>query len=197
MKQLIPAVLILLHLAGCATRTVSNTPRTAIEQMLLSTAIDTALKKFELPELNGKKVHVDFTNLTGYDAEYMKVAVRARFAEIGATLSNEPDQAEYIAEVASGCLGTEYKSFLIGIPSIPVPGSTVPFPEASLFRKVEQTGIIKFLVFVHTNGNFVALNQYYARADRDESFFLWSRSQTKDDIRESWEKADLKLKQPN
>jgi hypothetical protein len=125
----------------------------------------------------------------------MKVAVRARFAEIGATLTDTSDQAEFTAEVASGCLGTEYKSFIIGIPSIPVPGSTTPTPEASIFRKVEQTGIMKFIIFVHARGQFVTLDQYYARSDRDESFFLWHRSQQKDSIRESWEKADAKIRQ--
>ncbi len=195
MKRLILAVIILIHFDGCATRAVSTTPRTAIEQMLLSTAVDTALKKFELPQVRDRKVYVDLTNLTGDDAGYMKVAVRARFAEIGATLTATPDQAEFIAEIASGCLGTEYKSFIIGIPSFPVPGSPTPLPELSLFREVEQTGIMKFLIFVHAQGRFVALDQYYARADRDETFFLWHRSQQKVNIRESWEKADAKIKQ--
>ena len=139
MKHLILAVLILIHLAGCSTRTVSNSPRTAIEQMLLSTAVDTALEKFELPQAKGKKVYIDLTNLTGSDSAYMKVAVRGRFAEIGATLTNTLEDAELIAEVASGCLGTEYKSFIIGIPSIPVPGSTIPTPEAFVLR-AQATG---------------------------------------------------------
>ncbi|MHC4103478.1 MAG: DUF6655 family protein, partial [Planctomycetota bacterium] len=109
MRCLTLAVLIVIHSAGCATRTVSNSPRTAIEQMLLSTAVDTALEKFELPQAKGKKVYIDLTNLSGPDSEYMKVAIRGRFAEIGATLTNTLDDAELIAEVASGCLGTEYK----------------------------------------------------------------------------------------
>ncbi|MHC4158812.1 MAG: hypothetical protein ACYSSO_07005, partial [Planctomycetota bacterium] len=66
-----------------------------------------------------------------------------------------------------------------------------------IFRKVEQTGIMKFLIFVHARGQFVALDQYYARSDRHESFFLWHRSQQKDNIRESWEKADAKVRQKN
>ena len=195
MKQIVLAVLVLVYLAGCATRSVSNTPRTAVEQLILSTAIDTALSKFQLPEVAGKKLYVDFTNLKGYDAEYVKVAVRARFAEIGATLADKPEQAEFIAEIASGCIGNEYKSFIMGIPALPIPGSAVPMPELALYRDVEQTGIVKFLIFVHANGNLVALDQYYARADRNESFLLWFRSQRKDQIRESWERADLELKQ--
>ena len=195
MRYLTPSVLVLIYLAGCSTRTVSNSPRTAIEQMLLSTAVDAALAKFELPQAKGKKVYVDLTNLTGPDSEYMKVAIRGRFAEIGATLSNTADEAELIAEVACGCLGTEYKSFIIGIPALPVPGSSVPMPELSIYRKVEQTGIMKFLIFVHAQGQFVALDQYYARSDRHENFCLWHRSQQKDNIRESWEKADAKIGQ--
>ena len=197
MRCLTLAVLILIHLTGCSTRTVSNSPRTAIEQMLLSTAVDAALEKFELPEAKGKKVYIDLANLSGTDSAYMKVAVRGRFAEIGAILTNTEGDAELTAEVASGCLGTEYKSFIIGLPSVPVPGSVIPTPEASVFRNVEQTGIMKFLIFVHARGKFVALNQYYAKSDREESFFLWHRSQRKDNIRESWEKADAKIKQKN
>ena len=178
----------LFFLVGCSTRTVSNSPRTAIEQMLLSTAVDAALEKFELPEVAGKKVYIDFSNLAGNDAGYMNVAVRGRFAELGATLTNSADEADLVAEVASGSLGTEYKSFIIGIPSIPVPGAGVPTPEAAIYRKVEQTGIMKFLIFVHAKGEFVSLDQYYARSDREESFFLWHRSQQKDNIRESWER---------
>ncbi len=186
MRYLTPAVLILIHLFGCSTRTVSNSPRTAIEQMLLSTAVDTALEKLELPQVKAKKLYIDLTNLTGPDSEYMRVAIRGRFAEIGAILTDSREDAQLTAEAASGCIGTEYKSFIIGIPSIPVPGSTIPTPEASVFRKVEQTGIMKFLIFVHAKGRFVALEQYYARADRQETFILWHRSQQEDNIRESW-----------
>ena len=189
----ITLIVLMVILSGCSTRTVSNTPRTAIEQMLLSTAVDAALEKFELDEARGKKVYIDLANLSGPDSAYMKVAVRGRFAEIGAILASTADDADLTAEVASGCLGTEYKSFIIGIPSIPVPGSGIPTPEASVFRSVEQTGIMKFLIFVHAKGKFVALEQYYAKSDREESFFLWHRSQQKDNIRESWEKADAKI----
>jgi len=195
MKQILLTASLSILLSGCATRSVSNTPRTAIEQLLLSAAVDAALEKFVLPEIGNRKIYIDFTNLSAYDAEYIKVAVRARFAELGATLLDKPDEAEYVAEVASGGLGNEYKSFLVGIPSIPMPGSPVPLPEVPLYKKVEQTGIMKLLIFVHTKGNFVALNQYHARADRDETFALWFRSVQKDDIREGWERADLKLEE--
>ncbi|KKK59768.1 hypothetical protein LCGC14_3031100, partial [marine sediment metagenome] len=36
---------------GCASRTTSNTPRTAVEQLLLSRAVDLSLEKFDVPEV--------------------------------------------------------------------------------------------------------------------------------------------------
>lgn len=160
---------------------------------MLSSAVDKALEKFRLPELSQKKAFVDFSNLKAYDQEYIKVAVRARIAELGATLVEKAEDADLVVEVASGALGIEYKNLVVGLPALPVPSSPVPFPEAPLYRTTEQTGIIKLLIFVHRKGKFVAANHYYAKADRDETFILWWRSQRHDDVREGWEKADLKL----
>ena len=178
---------------GCSSRSLSNTPRTAVEQLLLTAAVDRAMEKFELPEANGHRIWADFSNLGGIDKEYVKVAVRARLAQLGAILVDAGSDADYIAEIASGSLGTEYKTFLLGIPAFPVPNSPVPFPEAALYRTVEQTGIVKLMIFVHSEGRFVSLAHYYAKADRDETFLLWYRFQQHDDVRRGWEKADLRL----
>lgn len=194
MKQILGVVLVaVVCLAGCSGRQFSNTPRTAIEQMILTRAVDLALEKFKMPELAGAKVYPDFTNLKATDAEYIKVATRARLAEIGATLVEKAEEADYVVEIASGALGTEFKKSMIGLPSIPVPNAGVPMPEMALHKSIEQTGIVKLLIFVHAEGKFVAANHYYAKADRDESFTLFWRYQKADDIREGWQHADLKL----
>ena len=171
----------------------SYTPRTAIEQLLLSSAVDLALAKFEMPELNGRKVYVDLTNLKSYDVEYVRVAVRVRIAVQGAILVGSADQADMVVEVASGALAMEHKTGTIGIPQLPMPQSDVPLPELPLHKKVEQTAIMKLLIFVHEKGKFVAAGWYYAKSDRDESFILGWRIQRKDDVRQGWERADAKL----
>ncbi len=61
-------------------------------------------------------------------------------------------------------------------------------------RGVEQTGIVKLFVFIHSNGKFITLDHYYGKAERDEAFILWFRFQPTDDIRKAWEQADNKLK---
>jgi len=186
------ALVLLLVSTGCVSRVVSNTPRTALEQMLLTGAVDRALEKLELPEVRDKTVCLDFSSLKGYDAEYVRVAVRARFAKLGARLVKDPEQADYVAEVASGSLGTEFKTTLIGLPALPVPQTQLTSPEVPLYRSAEQTGMFKLLIFVHADGRFIAADQYYARADRDETFLLFWRLHRKDDVREGWERAELK-----
>jgi len=194
MRRISLAVLLSGLLAGCTTRTFSSTPRTAVEQLLLSAAVDRAMEKLTIPELANRKVFIDFTNLKCYDAEYVKVAVRTRIARQGATLVSSADGADYVVEGASGALAMEYKTGTVGLPSLPVPQSPIPFPALSLHKKIEQTAIIKLLVFVHRKGRYVASAQYYAKSERDESFVLWHRFHRADDVRAAWERAELKLK---
>ncbi len=194
MKYVIITGLIITCISGCSSRTFTNTKRAAIEQLLLSGAVDSALEKLDIPQVADKKVYLDFTNLKCYDSEYVKSAVRARFAEMQAQLVNDTNQADYTAEIASGALGTEYKSFLFGIPAIPVPGLSAPLPELALARSIEQSGIAKLLVTVYSNGKHVDSGHYYGKVERHESFVLWMRSQPTDDIRKRWEAADEKLK---
>ncbi len=194
MKYIIWTSLLVTFAAGCGSRTFTTTERAAIEQLLLSGAVDNALEKLDIPQLAGKKTYLDFTNLKSYDVEYVKAAVRARFVEIGAHLTKDAEQADYVAEISSGALGTEYKKSLLGIPSIPVPNSSVQTPELALARGIEQTGIAKLLVLVHSNGKVVSTGHYYGKVERDENFVLLFRWQSKDDIRTRWEAADEKIK---
>ncbi len=190
MKRTALVAAVLLGCVGCSNRPVTNTPRTALEQLLLSSAVDKALEKFRLPQLADSKVYVDFTNLKAYDQEYIRVATRARIARMGALLLESAEGADYIVEVASGGLGTEHKTGVVGMPPLPVPNSPLSTPEAPAYRSSEQTGIFKLMIFVHANGKFVAAHHYYAKADREEKSVLWWRFQLDDDIREGWDRAE-------
>ncbi len=194
MNRIIYFSFILTCLAGCSSRTFTNTQRAAIEQMLLSGAVDSALEKLDIPQVADKKVYLDFTNLNCYDVEYVKAAVRARFAEIGANLVEDANSADYTAEIASGALGNEFKSFLVGIPAIPVPGLSTPLPKLALARSIEQSGIAKLLISIYADGKSVSTGHYYGKVERRESFILWLRFQPTDDIRKRWQTADEKIK---
>jgi hypothetical protein len=188
------SIVLLAALAGCTSRQFTTTPRAAVEQLLLSAAVDAAMERLELPEVAGKNVYLDFSNLQAYDVEYIRVAARARFAELGATLVGGPEQADLVAELASGGFGLEYKKGVVGLPSLPVPNSPIPSPELAAYKSVEQTAILKLLVFLRAGGRFIAARHYYAKAERDESFVLFWRHQRRDDVRRRWQRAELKVK---
>jgi hypothetical protein len=192
MRRLLCVVVSAFLAGGCMSRVISYTPRTAVEQMLLSGAVDRALTKFQLPIFRGRKVFLDFSNLEGTDSGYVRSALRAHVAELGATLVTTSEQAHLTVEAASGGLGTEFKDFLIGLPALPIPNTSVVTPEAPIFKDTEQTGIFKLFIFVHAQGNFIASAQYYAKCDKHESIVLWWRINRKDQIREGWDQADAR-----
>jgi hypothetical protein len=193
MKYFVIAGGVLLVLSGCSTRSVSSTPRTAIEQLLLSAAVDNALSKVQLLELTGKKAYVDFTHLQGYDVEYIKLAFYSRLAEQGVAIVQGPEECDYSVLLSCGGFGNEYKEALLGIPAFGAPASGFSLPELAIWKTIEQNGIIKLLVVVEPKVGTVRREYYYGKAERDETFFLWMRSQKKDDIRNGWEEADRRL----
>jgi len=190
MKRTTCVVVAALALTGCSARQGSNTPRTAIEQLLLSGAVDRALEKFSLDELNGKTIFLKFGNLKAYDQQYVQAATRLRLARLGAVLVEKTGDAEYTVEVASGGLGTEHKTSTFGIPTFPVPNAPIPTPELNIYRSEERTGIVKLLILVQRGGKYVAGGHYYAKCDRDEHSLLGLRFQRADDIRDGWEKSE-------
>ena len=155
MKFILSSTICICLLGGCTSRTVSNTPRTAIEQLLLSTSVDKALEKLKLPEITEKNVYLNFADLQAYDVEYVKSAFKAAIAKQCSAIVEKPEDADYIIQVSSGGLGNEYKDTLFGIPGLPVPGSPATLPELALWKRVEQDGIAKFLVTVYSNGKLI------------------------------------------
>ena len=190
MKGVMATLVCVSCVVGCSRRQFTTTPRSAIEQLLLSGAVDRALAKFELSAVRGANVCLDFTNLKAYDVEYIKAATRARFAELGAVLVDKPADSGFVVEVACGGLGVESKNSVIGLPSLPIPNTPVPTPEVSGYRSSEQTGIVKLLLFVRKGGRLVAIRHCYAKCDRDESSIFGIKFQRFDDIRQGWEQAD-------
>ena len=191
MKGVIVTLLCLSCVAGCSSRQFTTTPRSAIEQLLLSGAVDRALAKLELSEVQGAKVCLDFANLKAYDVEYIKAATRARFLELGAILVDKPADSGFVVEMACGGLGIESKDSVVGLPALPVPNAPVATPALSAYRSSEQTGIVKLLVFVRQADRLVAVRYCYAKCDRDESSIFGIKFQRVDDIRQGWEQADL------
>ncbi len=139
---------LIVTLSNCTTQVQSNPPRTATEELLISAAADRAAAKLALDIPCDTKVFVDSGNFEGTDGKYAVASIRSHLLEIGAGLVDDRKHAEVIAEIRSGALSIDRKTFIIGTPqfNIPIPLTTIPFPfpEISLYHMEEQKGVAKF-----------------------------------------------------
>jgi hypothetical protein len=150
-----------LLLCGCYTSRVSETPRTATEQLLLSRAAEQAMKGVDVMWLQGKKIFVEDKYFESYDKGYAVGVIRERLSRYGALITSTNDKADVIVEIRSGSLAMNTSELLIGIPSVAVP---VPFvgvaqtPEIAFFKDEKADGIAKFALFayVRESGDYIS-----------------------------------------
>lgn len=141
-----------LLLVGCTASDISTPERSALEQLLLSTAVDNALMGVSLPQVQGKAVYVSETYIESYDQLYVTGSIRALLSENGALLVDYFEEAEMIIEPRVGALGMDKADALLGIPSlqIPVPAvGTVETPEAALYSSHKRDAVAKIALLAY------------------------------------------------
>lgn len=151
-NKTINLILLTLIISSCATQTVTNTKRSAREELILSTSVDDALYDCGMILDDKAKVFLDVSNLKLDDAleqSYLIGAIRSFIGSTGAIIVEKKEDSQIIFELYSGALATDYRTNLIGIPPMPVP---VPFsaallqtPKIALFEKDHQTASCKLL----------------------------------------------------
>lgn len=154
---------------GCASMKQSDTARTGIEQLLISSATDRALEKIDLRPIAGAKVFIEEKYLDCVDKNYVLIALHQRLLRHQCTLVDKADDANVILEVASGGVGTDRTDVFVGIPEIPLPPpSPVAIPKLALFERVRSMGTAKIaIIAVDAKTKMPVVNSGYtlARAD--------------------------------
>ena len=138
-----------LVVSGCVSSRTTDTARTAVEQLLLSTAADRATLGILVMGLQDRKAFLDVSNMEATDKGYVAVAVRNALLQCGVPLLADAKESEVTVELGAGALAIDRSDFLIGIPSfdIPVPGAgLIQNPEIAVFKKISQTGRAKLLL---------------------------------------------------
>jgi hypothetical protein len=140
--------------AGCGTTRMTDTQRTATEQLLVSHAVDQAVSNIDFRILAGKPVFFDPQYLDGVvDRGYVVSSLRQQLLAAGCLLQEDRTKATYVVEVRSGGIGTNRHALLIGVPqmNVPtlVPGQPSQIPEIPLAKKTDQEGIAKIAVFAY------------------------------------------------
>ncbi|HTV41475.1 MAG TPA: DUF6655 family protein [Candidatus Sulfotelmatobacter sp.] len=141
--------------AGCTTEEETSPPRSATEQLLLSSAADQALAKANLNMFAGQSVYFDFTYFAGYDPQYVEGTIRDAFSRAGALIAPDNKSADIIVEARAGAYSIDTNSEFFGIPSIalPIPGTAeMPVtPTLPFFQEQAEVSYAKFALLAYAN----------------------------------------------
>jgi hypothetical protein len=152
----IGAVLLIVVLSsGCGTTRVTDTTRSATEQLLISHSIDNTVSRLDFSILAGKRVYLDPQYLDGVtDKGYLISSLRQQLLAAGCLLQEDRKKATYVVEARAGSVGTDRNDMLIGVPqmSIPsimpgIPGAMIP--EIALAKKSNRRAVAKIGVFAY------------------------------------------------
>ena len=138
----VAAALFAVIVCGCTTTTTSNTPRTATEQLLISTAVDDSLNRVNFTPFAGTNVFLEEKYVDGVDSKYLIASVRHRLLDAGARLTEKADGADVIVEIRSGGVGTSASNTFVGTPEIALPGM-VKIPQVQIVERKRQQGAAK------------------------------------------------------
>src|SRR5689334_21214860 len=144
------ACLVIALLSGCTTIKESDTARTGIEQLLISSAVDRSLDKVDLAPIAIAKVFVETKYLDCVDKNYIIVAVHQRLLQRNCTIVEKPEEAQVVLQVGSGGVGTDRHELFVGIPEIPLlPPSPIAIPKLALFTRTKAMGTAKLVVVAY------------------------------------------------
>ncbi|MDG2125133.1 MAG: hypothetical protein P8J87_15630 [Verrucomicrobiales bacterium] len=147
--------------SGCAQTDITKPKRSAVEELLISRAADSAVGEMDVTALSGKKVYFEekYVGATddsdgGYvgDKLYLLGSIRNLISANGGRLVDTAGDAEVIVEARSGALSIDNSESLIGMPAVPIPipsVGTFETPELPLYKTEKQYSVAKVALFAY------------------------------------------------
>jgi hypothetical protein len=153
-RRTVVLLVLLAGLSGCGTTRVTDTSRTATEQLLISQAVDEAVSDIDFRVLDGKKVFFDPQFIDkSVDGGYVVSSLRQQLLAHGALLQEDRAKATVVVEARAGSVGTDRQDVLIGVPQMTLPavypGVPSMIPEIPFAKKTNQRGVAKIAVFAY------------------------------------------------
>lgn len=181
----------LVLLAGCTTTHTSNTDRTALEQLLISNAVDASLDRIDFSPLTGHSVFLNSSLIDCVDKNYVVATTRARILQSGAKLVDKQENAEIVVEIRSGAVGTNESKSFVGMPKLSIPGPMpIALPEVKLWSKTQQTGTAKIGMVAYDAKSHEIVGSggtILARSDDSKTYFMgigpWQSGSVRKEIR--------------
>ena len=122
---------------SCTTPWVTNTPRSAVEQYLLSATIERGVKCVDFGKFAGKKAFMDYDYFAPQvDKAYAQGVLEMQLSQAGIVITRKQEEADVIVQPLCGVLGTDYSKFFIGTPQLPI-----PVPNTDSFAEINSSAI--------------------------------------------------------
>lgn len=149
--------------SGCSMPTKRPVkPRTPIEQLLISEAIQGAMKDLALDmERRGAKVYLDTTGLTD-EQEFLAQVLRGWLGQQGFQTFKSVDAADYRVLLVVQSLGTQQAIRFFGMPAARSAWLPIALPELALYKKNREEGYARFYFDI-----FDAKTNKYLRSTRE------------------------------
>ncbi len=143
---------LLLLLPGCSSsREITNSPRHAIEQLLLSQSMERTFDDFSLPTLKGAAIVIEVEG-TSPDLAIAKALLREELGRQGAHVRDQREQAQYVVKLTVHSIGTEQATTLVGMPATSGGLLPISLPELALYKVTRQKGYARYSLGVFDLG---------------------------------------------
>ena len=184
LEKLIPVLActaaILICLSGCTSPRITETARSAVEQLLISGVVDLGLSRADFSEFAGKKAVIDYGYLAPQvDKPYVQGVFEKQLAKNGVIVTRDAKEADILIQIICGVLATDTTKFTIGLPQLPIPipdtSLNVAIPELPLFQKLTRSGYGKFgfnVLEAASRKPVKVMNNILARTSYTNWFFL-------------------------
>lgn len=142
---------------------VSRAPlRTATDMLLLTTAAERAVSRFDAQTLGGRRVLVDVSRFDAAERPFVHSAFRDHIVAAGGVVMDPgpmavpepPPGTEVIVEVRRNALGRYDSDFTLGVPPLPIiipfVGAGLETPGLFIFRHTTAKAYAKFSVFSYS-----------------------------------------------
>ncbi len=162
---------------------MTDPPRSATEQFLVSTAAAEAVSQLALEPLRGRTVFVDAQFFAASEQPFVIGELRSRLLMSGARLAGARNDAQIVMEVRSGGVGIDRSDQFIGVPSVVLSGTfgenaegfPLVTPEISLLKNIDQRGIasVAYVAYWRDSGEVVAASGPYVGYTRREDWWYF------------------------
>ena len=147
--------------SGCSTSPkTTDTPRSTMEQLLLSQSLERTLSSASIPFSPGEPVSVEAVGLTD-DKEFAKSIVEEWLRKKGLQVGTEAPK--YLVRVILQAFGTDNSETFFGVP--PIQSTIIPFatPELAIYKDVQQRGYVRLNLEVSDKktGSLIALSPVF------------------------------------